>query len=137
MKGRHRIELGPYFARVEGLARGAWQARVLALDAGSDSLSGEVRVHGGSAGEPVEPLHKQSEFAEPIRLRLGRVRRGDSVQALPPSWKDMGGGKGGLPAIEVRPREIRSGGCHCSSFDQPRRRYGSRAGGGRSRSMWS
>ena len=61
------------------------------------------------------------------------------MEALPPSWKDVSGGKGGLPAIEVRPCEIRSGGCHFSPFDQLRRRHGSRGGGGRSRSMrsWS
>jgi len=137
MKGWHRIGLGPHFARIEGLARGAWQAHVLARDPGSDSLTGEVRVHGGPAGKHIEPLHEQTEFAEPVRLRLRRVRRRDSMKALPPSWKDAGGGKGGLPAIEVRPREIRSVRCHRSPFDQPRRRHGSCGGGGRSRSMQS
>jgi len=119
MKGRHRIGLGPDFACIEGLARGAWQARVLSRDPSSDPLTGEVRVHGGPAGEHIEPLHEQSEFTQPIRLRLGRVRRRHSVEALPPSWKDVRGGKGRLPAIEIRPREIRSGGCHRRPVDQP------------------
>jgi len=46
MKGRHRIELGPDLAHIEGVARGARQAPVLALDAGSDPLTSEVRMHG-------------------------------------------------------------------------------------------
>jgi hypothetical protein len=119
MKGRHRIGLGPDFACIEGLARGAWQARVLSRDPSSDPLTGEVRVHGGPAGEHIEPLYEQSEFTQPICLRLGRVRRRHSVEALPPSWKDVRGGKGRLPAIEIRPREIRSGGCHRRPVDQP------------------
>ena len=137
MKGWHSIELGPHFARIEGLAHGAWQARVLARDPGSDPLTSEMRVHGGPAGEHIEPFDKQTEFAEPIRLRFRRVRRRDSVEALPPSWKDVGGGKGGLPVIEVGPSEIRSAGCHRSPFHQPQRRHDSRGGGRRSRSMRS
>jgi hypothetical protein len=58
MKGGHRIELGPHFARIEGLARGAWQPHILADDPGSDPPASEVSVHGGPAGEHVEPLGK-------------------------------------------------------------------------------
>lgn len=120
MKGWYRIEFSPDFARIEGIARGAWLARLLANDPGSDPLTGEVGAHGGTAGEHVEPLGKQIEFTEPIRLRFRRVRRRGAVEALPSRWKAVGGGKGGLPAIEVGPREIRSAG-HRSPFDMPRR----------------
>ena len=50
MKGGHRIELGPHFASIEVLARGAGEAHVLAHDSGSDPLASEVRVDGGPAG---------------------------------------------------------------------------------------
>jgi hypothetical protein len=118
MKGWYRIEFGTDFARIEGLARGAWQARVLANHPGSNPLTGKVGAHDGTAGEHVEPLGKQIDFAAPIRLRFRRVRRRDAVESLPSSWKDVSGGKGGLPAIEVGPREIRSAGCHRSPFNQ-------------------
>jgi hypothetical protein len=121
MKGRHRIELGSHFARIERLARRAGQAHVLALDPSSEPLTGEVRVHGGPVGEHIAPLDEQSEFAEPICLRVRPMRRRDLVQTLPSSRKDAGGGKGGLPTIEVRPREIWSTGCHRSLIDQSRR----------------
>ena len=121
MKGWYRIEFRPDFVRIEGLARGAWQARVLANDPGSNPLTGVVGAHGRTAGEHVEPLGKQIEFAEPIRLRFRCVRRRDAVEALPSSWKRVGGGKGSLPAIEVGPREIWSAGCHRGGFSQPRR----------------
>ena len=121
MKGRHRIELGAHFARIERLARGAWQAHVLARDPSSEPLTREVRAHGGPVGEHIAPLDKQSELAEPIGLRVGRVRRRGSMETLPPSGKDVGRGKSGLPTIEVRPREIRSAGCHRRLFDQSRR----------------
>jgi len=137
MKGRHRIELGSHFARIERLARGAWQAHVLALDPSSQPLTGEVRVHGGPVGEHIAPLDEQSELAEPVRLRVRPVRRRGLVETLPPSRKDTGGGKGGLPTIEVRPREIRSAGCHRSPFDQSRRCHDIRGEAGRSRSMRS
>jgi hypothetical protein len=129
MKGRHRVELGSHFARVERLARGAWQADVLALDPSSAPLTHEVRVHGGPVGEHIAPLDKQSELAEPIGLRVRRVRRRDFVETFPPSGKDVGGGKSSLPTIEVRPREIRSAGCHRSPFDQSRRPAATRADG--------
>ena len=121
MKGWYRIEISPDFARIEGLARGARQARVLANDPSSNPLTGEVGAHEGTAGEHVEPLGKQIEFTAPIRLRFRRVRRRGAVEALPSNWKDMGGGKGSLPAIEVGPREIRSADCHRSPFNQARR----------------
>jgi hypothetical protein len=123
MKGWYRIEVSPDFARIEGLARGARQARVLASDPSSNPLTGEVGAHDGTAGEHVEPLGKQIEFAAPIRLRFRRLRWRGAVEALPSSWKDMGGGKGSLPAIEVGPRKIRSAGLcrHRSPFDQSRR----------------
>jgi hypothetical protein len=120
MKGRHRFKLGPYLVCSEGVACGAWQARILPHDSGSDPLTGEMRTHGGPARKHIEPLGKQTVFAEPICLRFGRVRRRDSVEALPPSRKGLGRGKGGLPAIEVGPRKIRSAGIsrHCGPFDQ-------------------
>lgn len=127
MKRGHRIELGPDFERIEGLARGARQSRILACDPGSDPPTSEVRVHRGPAGEHIEPFDKQSEFAEPIRLRFRRVRRRNSVEALPPSGKDVGRVKGRLPAVEVGPREIASAGCGRSLFNQPMRRYGRHA----------
>jgi hypothetical protein len=121
MKGWYRIEVSPDFARIEGLARGARQARVLASDPSSNPLTGEVGAHDGTAGEHVEPLGKQIEFAAPIRLRFRRVRWRGAVEALPSSWKDMGGGKGSLPAIEVGPREVRGADCHRSPFNRARR----------------
>jgi hypothetical protein len=121
MKGWYRVELSPDFARIEGLTRGAWQARVLANDPGSNPLTGEVGAHDGTAGEHVEPLGKQIEFAAPIRLRFRRVRRRGAVEALPSSGKDVGGRKGSLPAIEVGPREIRSADCHRCPFNRPQR----------------
>jgi len=51
MKGRHRLELGPDLARIEGIARGTRQAHILALDASPDLLTGEVRVYGRPAGQ--------------------------------------------------------------------------------------
>ena len=123
MKGRRGLELGPHLARIEGVARGAREAQVLARDTGANPLTREVRVHIGSVGEHIEPLGKQAVFAEPVRLRLRRVGRRGSVQTLPPRWKDPRSGKGGLPAIEVGPRKIRSAGRgrHRSPFDQSRR----------------
>ena len=56
MKGWHRLELGPHFARIERLARGAWQAHVLTHDPSSEPLTREVRVHRGPAGEHIVPL---------------------------------------------------------------------------------
>ena len=103
MKGRHRIELGSHFARIERLAGGARQAHVLARNPSSEPLTGEVRVHDGPVREHIAPLDEQSELADPIGLGVRRVRRRDSVETLPPSGKGVGGGKGGLPTIEVRP----------------------------------
>src|SRR5258705_13230612 len=122
VKGRHRIELGSHFARIEGVARGTRWAHVLAHDSGSDPLTGEVRAHVGTALEHIEPLGQQTEFAEPVRFRFRGVRRRDSVEAIPPSWKDPGGSEHGLPAIEVGPREIRSASLcrHRSGFVQSR-----------------
>lgn len=122
MKRRHGLELGPHLARIEGVARGTRQAHVLARDTGADPLTREVRLHIGPAGEHIEPLGKQAVFAEPVRLRLRRVGRRGSVEALPSRWKDPRGGKGGLPAIEVGPRKVRSADrCrHRRPFDQSR-----------------
>src|SRR5262245_51600109 len=123
MEGWYRIKRSPDRARIEGLARGARQARVLANDPGSNPLTREVGAHGGTASEHVEPFGEQIKFAEPIRPRFRRVRRRDAVEALPANRKNVGGGKGGLPAIEVGPREIRSAGCQRSPFNQPRRPF--------------
>ena len=82
MKGRRGLELGPHLARIEGVARGAREAHVLARDTGANPLTREVRVHIGPAGEHIEPLGKQALFAEPVRLRFRRVGRRGSVEAL-------------------------------------------------------
>ena len=137
MEGWHHVERGPHFAQVEGLTRGAWQARVLTRDPRSDPLTREMRVCSRPMGQHIEPFDKQTEFAEPISLGSRRVRGRSSVEAFPASWKDAGGGKGRLPAIEVGPREIRGAGCHRSLCNQPQRRHSSYGGAARPRSMQS
>ena len=104
VKRGHRVELEPDLARIEGLADRTGRALVLAYDPGSDPLSRVVRAYGRPAGDQVGPLAEENELPEMVLVGFTRVRRRDTLQALPSRWKGLDGGKRGLPAIELGPR---------------------------------